>query len=516
MSPRACLCLALLVCPAVVRAQSADVAPVESKSEAGDAALGAEIQATFARIPEFQGLKVRAGDGVVTLEGELEGATQRERAVALAERFPGVLYVNDLTTLRQRAAVATAEPTSADERIEARLAGVFERVAPLRRVQVDVEGGVVSLSGVALSEEDEARAVALAEQSEGVLYVHDGIEISRDIGERLTPSMERFFGAGRELIADLPLYGVALVVFALFAAVAWWIGGWSLALGPLVRQRLVRDVVRRVLQTAVLLGGVFAALEVVGATALVGAVLGAAGVVGLALGFAFRDIVENYLASVLLSVRRPFAADDLIMVNGEFSGTVVSLTTSDTILMTPDGNHLRLPNALVFKGTLINYTRNPKRRFEFPVGIGTEDDLEEAQRLALEVLNRMPGVLDDPAPFARVEELAESTVTVCFFGWVDQRHADFTKVKSQAIRLIKERFDHAGITMPAPTYRVEMPQPGEAKSPARPEAPPAPEDVDVSVQDDLGDQVRAERAKEGKDLLQEQAAKQPEDELAPV
>src|SRR5690606_36358353 len=130
----------------------------------------------------------------------------------------------------------------------------------------------------------------------------------------------------------------------------------------------MEGLIRRSVRVIVLLVGVLLALNLLGLSSLVGAVLGSAGVVGLALGFAFKDIAENYIAGVLLSVRKPFSPGELIRVEGH-EGKVVALTSRTTILMTLDGNQLQLPNALVFKSVLLNYSQNPRRRFDFTVSI---------------------------------------------------------------------------------------------------------------------------------------------------
>ena len=113
------------------------------------------------------------------------------------------------------------------------------------------------------------------------------------------------------------------------------------------------------MQTIVVLLGILLALNLLGATALVGAVLGSAGVVGLVLGFAFKDIAENYVSGVLLSLRRPFAPGDHLLID-KYEGKVVALTSRATLLMTMDGNHLSLPNSLVFKSVVLNFSVNPE------------------------------------------------------------------------------------------------------------------------------------------------------------
>jgi len=278
--------------------------------------------------------------------------------------------------------------------------------------------------------------------------------LAPSVVERIEPTWSRLERRLTWFLEMLPVIAVALALLILFVVFGRLVSKWNLPFRFMAKNRLLQEVLRQVVRTIFVVLGLLLALELLDATSLVGAVLGAAGVVGLALGFAFKDLVENYLASILLSIRRPFAANDVVRID-QHEGTVVRLTTSDTILMTADGNHLRLPNALVFKSVMTNFTRNPRRRFDCLVGIGTEENLVDAQRIGLEGLRNTPGVLAEPAPFARVEKLADWTVDVRFHAWVDQREADFIKVSSDGRRRVKSAMDAATISMPNPTYRIE-------------------------------------------------------------
>jgi small conductance mechanosensitive channel len=173
--------------------------------------------------------------------------------------------------------------------------------------------------------------------------------------------------------------------------------------------------------------GILMALEIMQATALVGAVLGTTGVLGVALGFAFKGILENYLAGILMSVRQPFSPRDHVVINGN-EGIVVALTSRATVLMTLDGNHLRIPNALVFGSVTLNYTRNPSRRFDFEIGVGVNEDLIRAQSLGIDELMQIEGVMANPPPRALITALGDSNVQLSFLGWVDQRAHEFLQV----------------------------------------------------------------------------------------
>jgi len=343
---------------------------------------------------------------------------------------------------------------------------------------------------------------------------------------------DRLLSEAYGLIAALPL--LALALFSVW--VCWLLGRWlaNRALLDKVARRnpFMRELTRTTVRWAVTTLGVLVALEIMNATALVGALLGTAGVIGIALGFAFKDTLENYLAGILMSLRQPFAPRDHVVIDGN-EGVIVSMTSRATILMTLEGNHLRLPNALVFRSVTLNYSRNPSRRFQFDVGIGVGEDLVAAQRIGTEELAQLPGVIDKPPPRAYIAALGDSNVQVRFLGWVDQRTHDFLMVRSEAIRLVKLALEAAEMDMPEPIYRVQLTEgnaqksalPPSAVPPAavqrlprsernapspstpRPQPPTSPGSVYTGVIDDLTPQIDAESRNDG-DLLHTDAPKE--------
>jgi hypothetical protein len=109
-------------------------------------------------------------------------------------------------------------------------------------------------------------------------------------------------------------------------------------------------------------------------------VIVATGLIGLAFGIAFRDITENFLASIFLSMQRPFETGDLVEITG-VTGYVQQLNVRTMILVTLDGNLVQIPNASVYKNNLRNYTTNANRRLDFVIGIGYDDSTDEAREL---------------------------------------------------------------------------------------------------------------------------------------
>ncbi len=394
-----------------------------------------------------------------------------------------------------------------DAEIEQRLEEIYATVGGLEAVAVEVRSGVVTLGGSVLTGGDRAQAVALARQIRGVVEVEDEIDQVRDVRRRLATATGALRDTAFDWIAALPLFAVALAVFVLF----WWLGGWIGGRDRPFRRRapnrVLRDLLAQAVRTAVVVAGALLALEILDATAVVAAIAGAAGLAGLALGFAFRDLAENYIASVLLSLRQPFLPREHVVIEGH-EGKVVRLTSRATILMTLDGNHVRIPNAQVFKGVILNYTRNPRRRFDFTVGVAVETELDDALALGLATLEAIEGVLDEPPPQGWVDQLGDSNVVVHFFAWIDQRAIEWAKARGEAIRRVKVAFDAAGIAMPEPIFNLRVEQraaeaeAGAQDAAAPRAAPPAAreEAADLTVDTHIDREVAEERAGE-EDLL---------------
>jgi small-conductance mechanosensitive channel len=326
----------------------------------------------------------------------------------------------------------------------------------------------------------------------------DHIALGANLSDRFGVALGLAEAQLLRLFAALPLLLIAILIVLL----ARWLGRVLSRRTHWLRLRspnpYMEGLVRRVVQFLVLLAGILVALDLLGATALVGAVLGSAGVVGLVLGFAFRDIAENYIAGVLLSLRQPFTPGDHVVIEGR-EGKVAALNARTTILITLDGSELRLPNALVFKSVILNYSRNPKRRFEFTIPIDQAESIRAAQQLALAEIASIDGVLAEPAPAALVHEYGAKGITLRYFGWVDQHQSDLNKVRSEAIRRVKGAFGKAGIEPPRDVYHLVNELRGDATGKHE---PALAADIDTSVNRDIDPQLAtAKRAGGDRNLL---------------
>ena len=414
--------------------------------------------------------------------------------------------------------IAATQDAGDDRRIAERIDGIFAELPAFSAVDVEVQEGVVSLAGTVPKAEDIARAEAIANRVAGVVTVENGLErdltLSAD-SAGITSLAERW----SHFVRMLPLIAAALGVWLAIAFIGYLIAGLGRVWNRLAPNGFLAELVASAIRFGFTIIGLVIALDMIGATALLGAVLGGAGLIGIALGFAMRDTIENYVASLLLSLRQPFRANDWVQID-TYEGRVIRLTSRATVLMTLDGNHLRIPNGQVFKAVILNFTRNPQRRFHFDLGVDADDDARAARQLGRDTMAGLDFVLADPPPEARIIEVGDSNVVIRFLGWVDQRETDWWKAQSEAIPAVKTALEDAGFGLPEPIYRLRFDprsasvpfaaevtteaQGATAPRPARSAAAPQ-NDEDVRPADEIAAMVEEERSRPGseqeKDLL---------------
>lgn len=351
--------------------------------------------------------------------------------------------------------ISTDSTKLKDKKIAKRLEDIYSQLDDLKRITISVNSGVVILEGSVDSKQALAKAVQFAQKIEDVVEVENQLVITRNLKKRLLNTFEKIQGLGEDLLASLPLLLISVLIFILF----FKIGGWISANGKLFKKITVNyfiaDLLSKLTHLIFIVIGLILALSLLDATAVLGTILGAAGIFGLAISFAVRDTVENFIASILLSIRTPFQVNDFVDIDGKL-GSVARLTSRATILISPDGNYIRIPNANVFKAVIINFTEKPERRFEFDIGVTTIADLAKVQSLALEVLQQIPAVLKEPAPLVVINEVGDSKIIIRIFGWINQKHADLLKVRSESIKSVKLALDNAGIIIPEPSLRIKI------------------------------------------------------------
>jgi small conductance mechanosensitive channel len=202
--------------------------------------------------------------------------------------------------------------------------------------------------------------------------------------------------------------------------------------------------------------GLVLALGVLNLDKTVTSLLAGAGIIGLAVGFAFQDIAENFIAGIILNIRNQFTEGDIIE-SGDFMGVVERVQLRATALRTFPGQRVLIPNAQVFKNPIVNYSQSGKRRVDISVGVAYGDDLAKARRTAVaavEALAHRDRARDVELYY---EGFGDSSINFQLRFWIDFRsQKDFLRARSDAIEAIKSAFDEAGITIPFPIRTLDF------------------------------------------------------------
>ena len=412
-------------------------------------------------------------------------------------------------------------PAADDEAIEERLIKILEATGWFVDIAVEVEEGVVFLDGSTNTEDYRKWAGELSRKISDVAAVVNRIQIIEPSVWDMTPMFNELHGMWKASLKRLPRLGVAVAVLLLFLLVVRVVVNYFSKILSSHMKPLLRDVASRILTILAILIGFYFALQIAGLSRLATTVLGGTGIAGLVAGIAFRDILENYLASILISIRNPFRIGDMVEIN-EHTGVVEKVTTRGTVLMNLDGNHVQIPNSIVYKSIIRNYTANPNCRGMFEVGIGFDNEISSAQKIVFAILVEHPAVLDNPEALVLVDSLGSATVKLKVYFWYDGTVHDKLKLKSSLTRLVKRAFEKENISMPDEAREVvfpqgvpvqmEQPQPVERVQQKESIDPLKSEELSTTSEGDLSSedmqlrlQARASRTpEEGKDLLQEE------------
>lgn len=193
-------------------------------------------------------------------------------------------------------------------------------------------------------------------------------------------------------------------------------------------------------------------LKVAGLDGIATGVLTAAGASAVILGFAFKDIGENFISGIILSFNRPFNINDTVSI-GDIFGRVKSMEFRYTKLKTFDGKDVYIPNSDVIKKPVFNFTEDGYFRMEFMVGIAYENDIDQAKKIILNTMNSHPLSLkdEDREPFVMTDELGVNSVNIKVFFWVaaEDYRRDALMIRSEMIDQVKINLLTNGISMPA-------------------------------------------------------------------
>lgn len=293
-----------------------------------------------------------------------------------------------------------------------------------------------------------ATPTKLDQAKESLSTVTD-INSMSDVQEKGAALWEVVQSYGLEYLPKL-LFAVIWLLIGLFI-IKLIIGGVSRGF----RLRNIEDSVRLFVMSVLRIGlRILLLIMVLGMlgvpTASLGFIIGAA---SLAVGFALKDTLQNFAGGVIILLLRPYKIGDFIEAKG-FSGTVKEIQIFNTVMSTSDNRRVIIPNGQLSTSSLINYSIEKTRRVEMIIGIGYDDDIEQARGVIKGLIDSDPRSLQDPEPVIKVGNLGDSSVDMLIRVWVER--ADFWAYRVDFLEKAKIAFDAQNISIPYPQSEVTM------------------------------------------------------------
>jgi small conductance mechanosensitive channel len=332
-----------------------------------------------------------------------------------------------------------------DGAVEKTLESLLPKYPGVRSVDATVKQGIVELDGQVDEDDTRDQMTEEAKHIEGVRMVINRMKTDAEVLTAPQYVLEMLRSAWDVVSRRWLMALLALATVLAFAGLARLFNAYSeTLLSPFLKNVMLRSVVGSLINSALLICGLMLGLAMLNLTHAVLSIIGLAGVVGLAVGFAFKDITENFIASVLLGVRRPFRVGDYVTVAGQ-TGVIRSLNTRATVLVTLEGNHVRIPNNIVYKEILINATASPSFRGSSDVVIPFDASTAAALDAMNRALHEVDGVLPDPPPRALIEALEPGGIRLRAYYWAQIQNVDWLKLNSDAKLHIKVALQKAGV-----------------------------------------------------------------------
>lgn len=265
--------------------------------------------------------------------------------------------------------------------------------------------------------------------------------------------LDRLYTYYNAFLRSVPRIGMALLLLIVGFFIANWLAN---VIGSKIKREshdpLMSGFLMKAIKLILFIVIFLLSLNVAGLDNIAGAIVATAGASALVIGFAFKDIAENFLAGIILAFNRPFQVDDTVQIENVF-GKVRTMEFRYTKITTFDGKNVYIPNSDVLTKPVFNYTEDGFFRLDFIVGIAYENDIEKAKKIIHECFNDDPDVINDEAhvSFVTEDELAASTVNLKVLFWVTTE--DFRRgsliTRGKLIQNVKTKLEAQGFNLPA-------------------------------------------------------------------
>jgi len=273
-------------------------------------------------------------------------------------------------------------------------------------------------------------------------------------------SFNSFWISILEKLPDILVSLAVLIVFIILGKVLYRI--FKQRIQNKWKDSIISSFLSEFLKWTFYLIGIIFALFNLGLGGFASSLLAGAGITAIIIGFAFKDIAENFLAGILLAVNRPFDVGDIIEVAG-VKGPIKGLDLRTTQIKTVDGRDIYIPNSMVITNVFTNYTRDGLLRLDFHLGLDTFDDIEKARKIIMDHLIKDKDIQQEPVPNVALEELGDSSILIKIMFWINifksaqkEQPQLGEPLKSRIMREVKDLLIENGFNMPSTIIEHKM------------------------------------------------------------
>jgi len=267
----------------------------------------------------------------------------------------------------------------------------------------------------------------------------------------------KFEGWLENVTSMIPNLLVALLVVVMFYIAGRLLKQFFLKiLNRFSERKVINNLFSTILYILVLSTGLFVALDILHLDKALTSLLAGAGIVGLVLGFAFQDVSANFIAGVIIAVRKPIRIGDIIDAKG-YEGVVNDIDLRSTVIRTFQGLHVIIPNKELLQNPITNYTKTYDRRVDLEVGISYGDDLEKVKEITIGAVKKVEHLLPDKEVHLYFKEFGNSSINFLVMFWIRYpKEVIFLEARSSAIMNIKKAYNENGITIPFPIRTLDF------------------------------------------------------------
>lgn len=252
-------------------------------------------------------------------------------------------------------------------------------------------------------------------------------------------------------IRALPNILIGIAVFIAFLYLGRWLGKVVNRLMNKRGRENFGDLLGAFTRYIIVIAGIALSLTIMAPGLSPADLIASLGVSSVAIGFAFQDILQNWLAGILILLRQPFKIGDQIVVN-EFEGTVEMVQIRSTIITTYDGQRVVIPNNTVYNNSVKVITAHELIRSQYDVGVGYDEDYLEAMKILKKTVQKVEGVSSEKPVETLVWDQADSWLTIRVRWWTKSDRASVVQIWSKVLLQTQQAMNDAGIDLPFPTH----------------------------------------------------------------